>query len=196
MIVINTATEDELSEVVAVKLVREVVPGGTVGLKLRKGGVGYLRSSFSKFCQMAQREHVLLLADLDRQPCASGLIAIWSGNESLPDKLLFRVPVREIEAWLLADRQGMAELLGISEAGLPSEPDTLSDPKQVLLNAARNAARSIRSELIASRGALALQGLGYNRILSQYVDTLWSIDRAAGRSASLRRAVDRLAALA
>lgn len=196
MIVVNTATEDELSEVVAAKLVREIVPNGVVGLMLRKGGIGYLRSSFDKFCQMARREHVLLLADLDRQPCASGLIASWTGDNPLPDKLLFRVPVREIEAWLLADRQGMAALMGISEAGLPSEPDALPDPKRALLNAARNAARSVRSELIASRGALASQGLGYNRVLSHYVDTLWSIDRAVERSASLRRAVNRLAALA
>jgi hypothetical protein len=195
MIVVNTATEDEISEIVATKLVREVVPNGVIGLRLRKGGFGYLRSSLSKFCQMAQREHVLLLADLDRQPCAPGLIASWAGGQRLPDKLLFRVPVREIEAWLLADRQGMAALMGVSEASLPPEPDALPDPKQALLNAARNAGRSVRSELIVSRGAIASQGLGYNRVLSEYVSTSWNINRAVERSASLRRAVTRLGAL-
>lgn len=195
MTIVNTATEDEVSEIVAAKLVREVVPNGVVGLRLRRGGVGYLRSSLPKLYQMAEREHVLLLADLDRQPCAAGLIASWIGDRALPDKLLFRVPVREIEAWLLADRQGMAALMGVSEASLPPEPDALLDPKQALLNAARNAGRNIRSELIASRGAVASQGLGYNRVLSEYVDTGWNIDRAVKRSASLRRAITRLAAL-
>jgi hypothetical protein len=192
MIIVNTATEDEVSERVALKLIAEIVPDGSPGLTLRKNGFGYLRSSLSKFCQMAQREHVLLLTDLDRQPCAYTLITAWTGGTVLPDKLLFRVPVREIESWLLADRQSMAELLGISEAALPPQPDELPDPKRALLNAARNAKRSIRSELISSRGATASQGLGYNRILSQYVDTLWDVDRAANRSPSLRRAVDRL----
>lgn len=196
MIIVNTATEDVLSEVVAARLVRDAVPGGMLGLTLRRGGNGYLRSNLDKFYAMARREHVLLLADLDRQSCAPNLIANWTAREPFPDKLLFRVPVREIEAWLLADRQGMAALMGISEARLPSEPDTLPDPKRALLNAAVRAGRSVRSELIASRGALASQGLGYNRVLSQYVDTVWSIDRAAERSPSLRRTLNRLAALA
>jgi hypothetical protein len=195
MIVVNTATEDELSEVVAVKLISEVVPDGTIGLRLRKGGVGYLRSKIANFRQMAQREHVLLLTDLDRQSCAPSLIASWIGNEPPPAMLLFRVPVREIEAWLLADRSGMADLLGVSEASLPPEPDVLPDPKQVLLNAARRATRAVRSDLIAGRGALASQGLGYNRVLSHYVETIWSIERATERSPSLRRTVNRLAAL-
>ncbi|QQV77254.1 hypothetical protein H5J25_18415 [Sphingomonas aliaeris] len=192
MTVFNTATEDELSECVAVKLVTQVVPGGTIGLKLRKGGAGYLRSSFNKFCQMANREYVLLLTDLDRLICAPELINSWAGGFPLPEKLLFRVPVREIEAWLLADRQGMAALMGISEASLPSQPDDLPDPKGTLLNAARNASRSVRSELVVGRNTLASQGLGYNRVLSNYVETIWNIDRAADRSPSLRRAVDRL----
>lgn len=195
MIIVNTATEDEVSERVAIRLVTDVVPGGSLGLTLRRGGFGYLRSSLHKFSKMAQREHVLLLTDLDRLPCASALIASWTADVPLPNKLLFRIPVREIESWLLADRQSMAELMGISEASLPPQPDELPDPKRVLLSAARNAKRSIRSELISGRGAIASQGLGYNRILAQYVDNLWDIDRAADRSPSLRRAVDRLAAI-
>jgi len=195
MTVINTATEDELSERVAVRLVTDVVPNGMLGLMLRKGGAGYLRSSLSKFCQMASREHVLLLTDLDQQICASELIANWTGSTPIPDRLLFRIPVREIESWLLADRQGIAALLGVSEARLPPYPDELPDPKHTLLNAARNASRSVRSELVVSRGSLASQGLGYNRVLSTYVDTIWDIERAADRSPSLRRTVNRLLAL-
>lgn len=196
MTIINTATEDEVSERVALKLINEIVPGGSLGLTLRKGGFGYLQSNLAKFCQMAQREHVLLLTDLDRQPCAHTLITNWTAGQALPKKLLFRIPVREIESWLLADRQSMAELMGISAARLPPQPDELPHPKRALLHAARNAKRSIRSELISSRGAIASQGLGYNRVLAQYVDTLWDIARAADRSPSLRRAVDRLGAIA
>jgi hypothetical protein len=195
MIIVNIASEDELSEVIAAKLIDKVVPGGKVGLRLRKDGSGYLRSSLHKFCQMARREYVLLLTDLDKHHCAPGLIATWTGGQPLPAKLLFRVPVREIEAWLLADRLGFAQLMQVDEARVPPDPDTLPDPKQALLTVARHAARSVRVELIASRGALASQGLGYNRVLSNYIETVWDIDRAAERSPSLRRLVVRLAAL-
>ena len=195
MITVNTATEDELSEIVAIRLIKDVVPNGSVVLTLRKGGAGYLRASFGKFCQMAQREYVLLLTDLDRSECAQNLISSWTGGVALPPKLVFRVPVREIEAWLLADRQGMAQLLGVGEASLPLDPDALPDPKRSLLNIAKGAARNIRAELLITRGSVASQGLGYNRVLAEFVSHNWSIERAIQSSASLRRAAGRLAAL-
>ncbi len=192
MTVINTATEDELSEVVATKLINDVAPNCIIGLKLRKGGNGYLFSRIDNFRRMAYREYVLLITDLDRRPCAPGMIAEWSRNNAFPDKLIFRVAVREIEAWLLADRPGIAAMLGVSEAAVPTQPDTLEDPKQTLLNLARGASREVRGELLAPRNSLSSQGLGYNRTLAHYVNSIWDIERACDRSPSLRRAVDRL----
>jgi hypothetical protein len=195
MVLVHTATEDELSESVACRLIRDYVHGATLGLKLRKGGAGYLKSSFQKFSQMAAREHVLMLADLDRGECAPALIKDWVGEAPPSPKLLFRVPVREIEAWILADRPGVAALFGVSEASLPPDPDTLDDPKQALLNAARRAVRTIRSDLLRTRGTVASQGLGYNRVLSNFVETEWDPDRARQRSPSLNRTMARLAEL-
>lgn len=195
MVLIHAATEDELSESVACRLIRDCIPDSSVGFRLRKGGVGYLRSSFSKFCQMANREYVLLLSDLDRGQCAPNLIADWLAGRALPVKLLFRVPVREIEAWLLADRAGMASLFEVSEASLPTNPDDLLDPKQALLHAARRATRLIRSDLLRTRGTVSSQGLGYNRVLTSFVENGWDPNRARLNSPSLDRTMERLAKL-
>lgn len=196
MPVINVATEDELSEAVACRLVRSVSANFEVGLRLRKGGVGYLRSSLSKFRQMANREHVLLLTDLDTAACAPQLVESWQGQEPLPPRLLMRVAVCEIESWVLADRVGFSRLLGVSQALLPHYPDAIPNPKAFLLNVTRRASRSVRSDLLATRGTMASQGLGYNRVLSNFVDNNWSVDRARDYSPSLSKAVDRLSGLA
>lgn len=195
MPVINVATEDELSEAVACRLVGATLPNFDVGLRLRKGGVGYLRSSFAKFCQMAVREPVFLLTDLDTAVCPPHLIQAWKGDNPLPPKLLMRIAVREIESWILADRVGLSRLLGISRALIPRNPDQLLDPKAFLLNLARRASRNVRTDLLAMRGTTASQGLGYNRVLSSFVEDDWSIDSARAHSHSLSRAMDRLGML-
>ena len=194
MILVHSATEDELSESVACKIIENYVPDATVGLKLRKGGSGYLKSSLHKFCQMAEREAVLMLVDLDRVTYAPSLIDNWFGGKAMPPKLFFRVAVREIESWLLADRPGLANFFEISKASLPSRPDELLDPKQSLLHAARGAPRHIRSELLRIKGTMSTQGLGYNRVLTYFVERGWDAERARLNSPSLDRSLRRLSA--
>lgn len=193
---INIATEDELSEIVGIRLVSEMGSAFEVGLTLRKGGFGYLRNSLKSFCQMASRDPMLLLTDLDQAKCPASLIEEWMGSMRKPDKLLFRVAVREVESWLLSDHDAMASLMGCSKAKLPKQPDTLADPKQTLLRFARNAPRNIRTDLIAEDGVIASQGLGYNQRLGDFVREQWSPERAASRSDSLLRVRQRLIQLA
>ena len=50
------------------------------------------------------------------------------------------------------------------------------------------APRDVKQDLLAERGAMASQGLGYNRRLVAWVKSDWSPDRAAARSPSLLRA--------
>lgn len=148
------------------------------------------------WCEIARNvQPVLLLTDLDQTRCPSLLIRRWIGNNRRPDQLVFRVAVREVESWLLADHEGMQKLLG-STRPLPPNPDGVRDPKHCLLKLAREATREIREELVAPAGAVATQGLGYNARLTAFVHGHWSPARAAKRSASLARARTRLAALA
>ncbi len=190
------ATEDELSEVVAKRLVAEHPKTLAVSDYLfRKAGFGYLKSNLRKFGEIAKREPVLLITDLDKEACALALITRWRAAIRLPPGLLFRVAIREVESWLLADHDAIGRLFE-RRFTLPEWPDTLADPKQTLLKLAQKAPRAVRADLCASPNAIAQQGLGYNRRLVPFAATDWSPVRAAKRSDSLRRARLRLAELA
>jgi hypothetical protein len=118
------------------------------------------------------------------------------GSRAHPDNLIFRVAVREIEAWLLADHAGMKKLLVAGATKLPRNPDALPDPKQVLLTLAQRAPRAVRNDLLVEAGAIASQGLGYNQCMGDFVFNTWNPRRAALYSASLSRTLNRLQQMA
>lgn len=186
---IYLATEDELSEAVGLRLLYEhKIFAQTQPTLLRKGGFGYLRSKVGSWKQLARRELVVLLTDLDKIACPVALLDDWLGTGRVcPDNLIFRIAEREVEAWLLADHEAFEQLMG-QKVELPREPDALPDPKQFLLKQAQRAPRAIREDLVAKAGAMARQGLGYNACLVPWVKTQWCPKRAAERSSSLARA--------
>ena len=191
------ATEDELSEAVGLRLLSEHdILIRTLSMKLHKGGSGYLRSHMDSWKQMAQRQIVILLTDLDTTTCPVLLLERWLGAGcACPDNLIFRIAEREVESWLLADHIALAQLMG-KRIRLPPAPDSLNDPKQFLLEQAKKSPRAIREDLVAEEGAIARQGLGYNMRLVAWVETEWCPQRAAEHSPSLaraRRALERAA---
>ncbi|ATQ69523.1 MULTISPECIES: DUF4276 family protein [Methylosinus] len=186
------ATEDELSEAVVCRLVIEA-GGSEAGVRaVRKNGYGYLRRSIDKFCETARRAPVVVLTDLDAASCPPALMRDWFGAKVRPPNLVFRVAVREVEAWLLADREGMGMFLHISPQKIDAEPESLQDPKQYLLRLARSAPRDLRDDLLPMKGAAASQGFGYNSRLCEFIRTSWSAERASGRSPSLAKASRRI----
>jgi hypothetical protein len=193
---ITIATEDELSEAVGDRLVAEILPNFEISQRLRKGGNGYLKNKCMNFNKMALRHPVLLITDLDNAACASGLIESWFAGQILNQNLIFRVAIREIESWLLADHQGMRQLLEKGANKITLTPDQLQNPKEYLLECAKRAPRGVRNDLIRAKGALALQGLGYNSRLCMFVRDTWEPERASTRSDSLDRAIRRLREIA
>jgi hypothetical protein len=189
---ITIATEDELSEAVGNRLVKELLPSFQVHQMLRRGGNGYLRKSYQKFNQMALRHPVFLITDLDNATCARELIESWFGDLPINANLIFRVAVKEIESWLLADHEGMQQLLDRGANNIKAVPDELPNPKEYLLQRAKRAPRDVRNDLIPSKGSLARQGLGYNARLCSFVREVWEPERALERSDSLARAIRRL----
>jgi hypothetical protein len=180
---IALATEDELSECVGVKLANEA--GLEVNMMLRKNGNGYLRSSIEKFITMTYHQPLLLITDLDTLSSPTYLQEQWVKQKVVPPGLLFHVAVREVEAWLLADHEGMKKLLGAKINKLPSSPELLPDPKRHLLGLAAKASREVRNDLVAERNSMASQGLGYNSRLTNFVRTMWKPSVAAELSPSL-----------
>lgn len=195
MALVALGTEDELSEAVGVRLLAEHEQYLQPGLRLRKSGFGYLRSNVKRWRELAQRQPVVLITDLDQIACPPALLNDWLGGQACPENLLLRVAVREVEAWLLADHVAMQGLLG-DRARLPPAPDALPDPKQHLLGLAKRAPRDVRLDLVQEAGSVSRQGLGYNARLTDLVRMSWSPARAAERSPSLARARRSLGALA
>jgi hypothetical protein len=187
---IAIATEDQLSEAIALRLISDVPTPHQVTFKLGQRGNGYLRSKMASWYQMAQQQVMLVLTDLDRANCLVEFRDQWLATES-PPNLLLRIAVREVESWVLADHVALRMLLG-AKGVLPATPDDLPDPKQSLLRLAKNAPRPIRQDLLKTIDGNLAQGLGYNARLTAWVRSEWSPQRAAERSPSLARARLRL----
>ncbi|WP_152521875.1 hypothetical protein [Pantoea sp. AS-PWVM4] len=190
------ATEDVLSEAVALKLISLTNGRLIVSQKLRKNGFGYLKSKFPNFCNLSQNMPVILITDLDNCPCAPSLINNWKNGAVIPPNLIFRVAVREVESWILADHVGLSDFFKIPAKAIPMIPDDLPNPKSTLLSLAKKAPRDLKNGLIAKKGTLAIQGTEYNIILSDFVNRIWDPRRAAENSDSLSRAIKRVTELA
>lgn len=184
--------EDELSKSVARKLVAEA--GFEVDRSdfLVERGAGNLRKHLPSYLAAGARRPVLVLTDLDDSECAPSLVAEWMEGKVRAENFVLRVAVREIEAWLLADRTGMHRFLGIPLRRVSGEPDEFEDPKMQLLLLAKGASAEVRRGLVRSEGDRVFRGLLYNKKLCEFALSGWSSTRAAANSASLNKAVTAL----
>jgi hypothetical protein len=186
---VHIAVEDLLSEAAARRLLECCRPGVAVGFVFGKTGFGYLKQKAPGFNNAAKGTPFLLLTDLDTNPCASALIAEWLGGPRNPN-LLFRVAVREVESWVLADRKNFARLLGIKEGLVTEDPDALRDPKSTLIGLARKSPKAaLKKAIVPARGTSSTIGPGYNLVLGEFVRDQWDLEAAAARSRSLKRAI-------
>jgi hypothetical protein len=141
---------------------------------------------------------ILVLRDLDHDAnCPSELIAQLLPNRH--PKLLLRICVREAEAWLMADFQAYAHYCGISDGQIPAAPESLADPKQLLLGWASSGVATRLSRHIQEtrkRGVPDWASLGEWH--SEFAEKHWDPRRAmaTNRSPSLSRAIARIKSIA
>jgi len=186
---VNLASEDQLSETVLRRILVHADREYFVGTAYGHTGYGYLRSTIRGWNAAARGRPFIVLTDLDRYPCPQALILDWLKIPINPN-LVLRVAVREIEAWLLADRENFARFLSIPQALVPGAPDTLADPKVALVGLARRSRlRDIRESIVPRLGSTAQQGPDYNGCLARFVNLKWDINHATARSPSLAKAV-------
>ena len=130
------------------------------------------------------------LCDLDQEECAPLRVRRY-----LPDPvpgMCFRIAVRAVEAWLLADREEIARILRVARNTIPLSPEDERDPKSRLVAIARRSrSRAIREGLVPSEGDLRKVGPEYTLMIEEFVRDRWSPHRAADRAPSLRRAIER-----
>lgn len=192
VIPVNLAIEDELSEMALRRLLHNAGRGYEIGAAYGRRGFGYLKKTINNWNRAAQYSPFIVLTDLDEHRCATELLNDWF-SEPVHANLLFRIAVREVESWLLADRVNLADHLQISIKHLPVEPDLIGNPKAALIGAARRSrSREIRDRVVPRPDSTAKQGREYNACLAEFVMGRWNIAAAAGLSPSLERTVARL----
>jgi len=197
MISVYTAVEDRLSATVLERLISETNGAVEIGVPMPPKGSGELKKKLPSLIKLAPNVPVIMLTDLDLKECAPSLASEWFGNRVKPKPLLFRVAVREVEAWLLADRTNFSEFARVPLKKIPESPEALDDPKQTLLNLiTRHSPSALKSDVIADHGHGPEQGLAYNERLSQFVLHNWDPVQASTQSDSLARARKRIFELA
>lgn len=186
---INIAVEDSLSEAVIRKLVEQFNPRFTVGYCYCRGGYGYLKRTVRGFNNAAKGSPFLVLADLEAE-CPPTQIKEWLSVPIHPN-FLFRIAVKEVESWLIADWLGFASFLGISKNLMPNNVNGIDEPKQCLINLAkRSRKRKLREAIVPSPNSTAKVGPDYNGQLSSFVFNAWNTKEAMRNSDSLYRAVN------
>jgi hypothetical protein len=189
---INLLAEDPLSEAVLRKILATQAANLVAGTCYGKMGYGYVKKNIQGFQRASAGMPLLALVDLESN-CAPQLVRDWL-VAPLQAGFLFRVAVREVESWLIADKGGLSQFLGVSPSRTNLlDPDSIDDPKRCLVDLARRSRkRDIRMGLAPRDGSTARVGPEYNPMLSDFVERLWSVDSAVCNSDSLRRAVHRI----
>ena len=190
-VVANYAVEDVLSETVMRRCFNHT--NIESGASLGREGFGYLKRIAPALNNSAAGVPYVMLTDLDQVGCPPDLLADWMGTIPIHPDFLLRVAVKEVEAWILADRKGLARYLGVPQANFPRVFEQLPDPKHELLMVARRSRhRRIREDIVAETAHGPVQGPDYNGSLSRFVTDQWDIDEAAVQCPSLRKMLGRL----
>ncbi len=152
-------------------------------------GKAALIQRIPRYLRVAHVKPCLVLVDLDRERCAPE--ALDALGIAPHPQLCVRFAVRKVEAWLLADREGLSRYLGVPLNRLPVRPDDEEDPLDTLIAAARRSRRRhVRENLVPRPGSGRRRGPGYASSMIEFVETRWNIEEAMSHSPSLRRAVE------
>jgi hypothetical protein len=186
--VISAAVEGIVDEAVARTLIRHA--GAAVGDVYGKHGKAFLRQKIAGYNNAARRTPWLILVDLDQEEqCAPPLVNAWLAHPAR--HLCFRVAVREVEAWLMADAERLSPFLRVPRNRIPAIPETLDNPKATMVSLARRSARgAIQQDMVPRDGSGRQVGPAYASRLIEFASTSWRPEVAAGHADSLRRTID------
>ena len=186
-VVISAAVEGSVDEAVARRLVRHV--GGQLGKVYGKGGKPSVLNNLEGYNNAGRHFPWFVLVDLDRdRDCAPLAHAEWLPQPT--PRLCFRIAVRTVEAWLMADVETLASYLDIPRNKVPPDAESLESPRTTLVNLARRSRRKrIREDMVPRQDSGRQVGPVYVSRLIEYVDTTWRPQVAAQRADSLQRTI-------
>ncbi len=191
--VITAAVEGNLDEVVIRRLIDDA--GGVLGSVYGRKGKNYLRNKINAFNHAAKFRPWIVLVDLDQDAdCAPRLRQEWVERPNAG--MLFRVAVREVESWLLGDRDRLAKFLHVNRDRISANPEDLPYVKRTMVELARSSQRrDIVEDLVPGPAAGRVVGPAYSSRLSEFVldrTNGWRPSVAAQVCPSLYRFINRL----
>ena len=192
-IVISSAVEGVVDEAVVKRLIVEA--GGEIGPIYGKRGKSLLRQRVNGYNKAAHHHPWIVLVDLNREEdCPPPLKESWLPNPG--PFMCFRIAVREIEAWLLADRERFASFFRVRLSDVPAEPELLDDPKEAVIKLSRQSrSRDIRLDMVPRPRSGRKIGPAYVSRLIEFASDPqrgWRPGRAARSSDSLSRSLARI----
>lgn len=188
--VLFAAVQGIVDEAVLRRICREVQM--QVGAVYGRSGKSHLRQKINGYNQAASHNWWVVLVDLNNEAeCAPQLKAAWVSQPS--EKLIFRVAVRSVEAWLLADRESIARFLAVPLQRVPPDPEGVPNPKQTIIELAKGSRkREIREDIVPRPASGRSGGAAYASRMIEFVENYWRPDIAAHASDSLQRCIKRL----
>ncbi len=155
-------------------------------------GKAHLLNSLAGYDAGAAYSPWLVLIDLDHDfECPAEAAETWMPEPS--SGMCFCIVARELEAWLLADRVRFAQFIGCSVNRIPTSPEDIDDPKQVVVDLARARGRpNVREGLVPTSTGNRTVGPLYSAMLSAFIRDRWTPETAAESAPTLARAIERV----
>lgn len=193
-VIISATVEGIVDEAVVKRLIAHA--GAEPGTVYGKKGKQDLRKTVRRYNEAARHAPWLVLVDLDADAdCAPPFRDQWLPTPA--PRMCFRVAVRAVEAWLLADAEALAQFLGVARSRVPAQPETVPDPKQTMVNLARaSRRREVRVDMVPGDGSGRQVGPAYTSRMIEFVEKHWRPAVAAKSADSLNRAIRSLKLLA
>lgn len=187
---ISGAVEGSVDEEILRKLILWV--GAESGDIYEQGGKAKLIPKITAYNYAAAYIPWAILIDLDNdQPCAPSFVAHHLPNPA--NLMCFRVVVREIESWLMADAEHLAKFLKVSVGKISKTPDALPDPKQAMVNLAQQSnSNDIRQDMVPKPKSGRKTGPAYASRMIEFLNHPkyeWRPDVATQNSDSLARCI-------
>lgn len=180
---INLLIEDELHLNVLTRVLSSFNQKYEVNRIFGKKGKNFIKDNLRAYNQASSISPYLVLVDLDNAECPLIIINGWL-NFTKSDNFLFRIAVREAEAWLISDRDNFASFIGVSRDRIDLYPENIPEPKEYIINLARKSRkRKIKEDLVPEGKASV--GRNYNTCLADFVLNYWDINKAMTNSKSL-----------
>ncbi len=203
------AGEDEATKAVIIRLLKDYAPNLHVLRDLPARG-SQVKAKIGNFNSLAKSYPVILLTDLDNEPCGPiGKTNLLGGLIQEKD-FLINIAVDEVEAWLMADRDAFARYFGIPLGQMPvSVPQKMSGHKALpeiyvplksswffthnLMHCSTNAEK--KAQVAVSPKDKNCKGKEYNTAVVPFIQDVWNPEVARLASDSLNRMIVRLGKL-